>query len=130
MTGRMCGTVENVTEQQAGLDWLVEKYGVEVKRAYVTRPAIPIWAKPVGFSMEDFIRRHGIAVTRRMAYNGDGWKWQVKYCPFNPAHTNTDACLYERGDGTKYFRCSHNSCANNRWQEFRKYYELVRCPSD
>src|SRR5581483_4844764 len=101
------GTAENVTEQQAGIDWLVAKYGVEIRRQYVPRPAIPDWMRVQLDSMEDFIRRHAIQVTRKMPYNGDGWKWQLKHCPFNTSHAGTDACLYERADGAKHFRCSH-----------------------
>jgi hypothetical protein len=125
VTGQMYGAVESVTDCQSGLNWLAEKYGVEVKRAYVPRPSTPAWAKPVGFGIEDFIRRHSIAVTRKLPYGGDGWKWQLRRCPFDPTHAGTDACLYERADGTKHFRCSHNSCANNRWPEFRNFYEPI-----
>lgn len=85
------------------------------------RPASSFNAASRGFTMEEFLARHAIQTRSKLSYR-DGYKWQLD-CPFNPEHKAPDAALYEFTDGTKGFKCSHNSCTDRKWQDFRRIYE-------
>lgn len=74
--------------------------------------------------MQTFINDHlascepGQAVT----YDG-GFKWVLRICPFNPAHTNSSAVVVIRANGALGFRCLHNGCLNYHWKELRAKFE-------
>lgn len=71
-----------------------------------------------GFSMQQFIDKHGIRTRPATTMNGDGQRWQMD-CPFDKTHKAPDAVLFEYGDGAKAFKCSHDSCSHQNWQSFR-----------
>jgi hypothetical protein len=50
-------------------------------------------------SVEEWIRRYGLAVHEPVPYDG-GRKW-VLDCPFNPEHKSPDAAIFETADGTR-----------------------------
>jgi len=75
-----------------------------------------------GFSLDDWILRHGLDIDSPVPYNG-GRKWVFKVCPFNHEHTNRSAVLIEEPSGAVAFRCHHNSCSGNDWHKLREMYE-------
>lgn len=44
-------------------------------------------------------------------------------CPFNPEHKGKDSYIQIFKSGVILFKCSHNSCQDNGWPEFRKLFE-------
>jgi hypothetical protein len=67
--------------------------------------------------LEEFLDYHKVGHGPRMAYEG-GFKWQLEECPFNAEHHTPDSVVYLFDDGPR-FKCSHNSCDENHWTEFR-----------
>ena len=118
LTGKMCGTVENVTDCQSAVDWLVLKYGARTLESQGYTRIKPIYTGPLR-TLDDMLGQWCVKAGHRIPFsNGDGYKRHVT-CPFNPVHSNTDAYVYERNSGAMGFHCSHNSCAKNKWSEFR-----------
>jgi hypothetical protein len=72
--------------------------------------------------VEEFLKLGGVAHKGGIDYK-DGWKWQLECCPFNAAHRYPDSIVTVTKDGALGFSCSHNSCALQHWEEFRKYVE-------
>jgi Superfamily II helicase and inactivated derivatives len=74
------------------------------------------------FDLQEFIQKHGIAVSKETA-NGNCTKFLLEECPFNSEHKAPDSALFLYNDGALGFKCFHDSCSNNHWQEFRTHYE-------
>jgi hypothetical protein len=41
-------------------------------------------------------------------------------CPFDPAHTDPDACIMQEANGKLSAQCFHNSCCGRGWQAFKQ----------
>lgn len=80
-----------------------------------------------GFTMEEFIAKHDIRTRSKQSYR-DGFRWQLD-CPFNADHKAPDAVLFETRAGALGFKCSHDSCHGNRWENFRAIYEPRHNPA-
>jgi hypothetical protein len=77
--------------------------------------------------VEKFIARHSIAVRRGpISWNGSGRKWELESCPFNPEHTGGSAVITQGGDGKLGFKCQHQSCTDQHWQQLRAHFEEQR----
>ena len=74
------------------------------------------------FDIHDFIHKHGIAVQPDRVCS-DKTIIRLEKCPFNPEHKAPDSALFLYNDGALGFKCFHDSCSNNHWQDFRKHYE-------
>lgn len=73
--------------------------------------------------LEEFLKLGGIKHEERENYK-DGWKWIIETCPFNPEHHDDHAVIVTVAkDGALGFKCSHNSCKEYGWPEFRKKVE-------
>jgi Protein of unknown function (DUF3987) len=77
------------------------------------------------FSVEEWIRRHGLTVREPVAYDG-GRKWVLLECPFDANHKAPDAAIFEGADGRPGFKCFHRSCSGNGWHELRARFEGPR----
>lgn len=66
-------------------------------------------------SLKEWLDRYSISYTEK-AYKG-GTKFQMD-CPFDTSHKSPDAACYESSDGWA-FKCSHNSCENRDWADFK-----------
>jgi len=86
--------------------------------AYVPPADAVVWTPE---DMEGWIARFmaPYRVGRVQEYLG-GWKWPVETCPFDPSHTGGCACLFLMPSGARGYRCLHDSCMYNRWQELRR----------
>lgn len=73
------------------------------------------------FDLRQFLDRYGVHYRDPVPYAG-GYKYTLEECPFDPAHKDKDAAVFERPDGYG-FKCFHNSCANRGWREFREIFE-------
>jgi hypothetical protein len=54
---------------------------------------------------------------------GDGTKWQLNNCVFNEAHTKPDSYIALYQSGATDYHCSHDSCKDNKWKQFRAWWE-------
>jgi hypothetical protein len=71
------------------------------------------------WDMEEFISRFGLR-TQPAANHKNGTKWVFEECPFNAEHTAPDAALFLGADGKPGFKCFHNSCSSNHWEQLRE----------
>jgi hypothetical protein len=69
------------------------------------------------FDLAEWITKNSLPVREPVPYDG-GLKWQFD-CPFNPEHRAPDAFIAQLANGALIFHCSHNSCADYHWREFR-----------
>ncbi len=72
--------------------------------------------------VEEFLKAGSVEYLRREEYAG-GYKWILTSCPFNPAHVATSVIVTIAETGAMGFKCSHNSCYDKHWDEFRAYME-------
>lgn len=77
---------------------------------------------PNSFELREWIIKHNIAVTQESSFNG-GTKFILEQCPFDSNHKGKDACLFQLSNGAVSFHCFHASCADKKWQNFRRLYE-------
>lgn len=86
-----------------------------------TRRAVP-------FSLKEYLQKHQLEVIGSGPYtigNKTGTRYQLKRCTWDSSHTDHAACVYQFEDGTLGASCSHNSCRDKGWKEFRAVFEPV-----
>lgn len=73
--------------------------------------------------MEEFLEYYDIdhKVRRKEA---DGFSWQIIPCPFNSEHKDGEVGV-SFGKNGYGFKCFHESCSANHWQEFKSHMETV-----
>ena len=64
-----------------------------------------------------FLQRMGIEF--RENHGGGKETYQID-CPFDPNHKKPDAYVGLMESGAIVFHCSHDSCAGNKWQQFKE----------
>jgi hypothetical protein len=80
------------------------------------------YGKEQKFDIDDFMARHFAG--KQPVPNGDGRKWDLDQCPFNPDHK--DSAIFQGGDGKLGFHCFHNSCSGKTWKDVREFFEGPR----
>lgn len=50
----------------------------------------------------------------------DGYKWLLDRCVFDPSHVAPSVIITLAADGTRGFKCSHNSCVAKHWPDFQR----------
>lgn len=70
-------------------------------------------------AMERDLAATNITHGPRTAYR-DGFKWLLDHCPFDPSHIAPSVVVTLAADGARGFKCSHNSCVDKHWKDFRK----------
>ncbi len=100
---------------------LVRQVAGELPKEPEGRREAPRGAGAGGSSRDplEYLASHGVEILRKTPVTG-GTKYLLKACPFNPEHRNGDAAVFIFDDGRRGFHCFHNSCAGNRWHEFRR----------
>jgi len=76
---------------------------------------------PKEFDLDEWLRKYGIGFQK--VQSGSATKYILDKCPFDDNHKGKDACLFVSANGAIGFHCFHNSCADKKWQDFRKMYE-------
>src|SRR5262249_32077297 len=71
------------------------------------------------FDLADWIRRHGLEVSREGPWRGGGYRWILSTCPWNPEHTDNSAFIVRWPDGQMGAGCHHNGCQGKGWKELR-----------
>jgi AAA domain len=81
-------------------------------------------AKTTGpaFDLEHWIAEHQLEVSGPDPWNG-GRKWIFAVCPWNPAHTNRSAGIFQLPNGAIGARCHHNGCTGKDWHALRDLVE-------
>lgn len=74
------------------------------------------------FDLEGFISKHGIEVMGTHTSDGNTF-YKLKKCVFDPSHSNNDAAIIRRADGTICYKCFHNSCKDKSWRDVRLKFE-------
>lgn len=74
--------------------------------------------------MEKFLAEAKVEHRQRMDYDG-GYKWQLNACPFNSEHEAPDSYAFVTSAGALGFKCSHSSCVENTWSQFRPKMEAI-----
>lgn len=75
------------------------------------------------FDMAGFLQRHGVRVRDTKHDGAHGTKYILDECPFDSSHKAPDSFVAVMPSGALCFKCSHNSCASNKWQQFRERFE-------
>jgi putative DNA primase/helicase len=73
--------------------------------------------------MEEFLAYYKIDHKVRKKEE-DGFSWQIIPCPFNAEHNIGEVGVSTNKHGYG-FKCFHESCQNNHWQEFKSHLETV-----
>lgn len=71
-----------------------------------------------GFDIDEWIAKYAPDAGQPVPYK-DGRKWIFNVCPFNPAHDNSSAGIFQSADGKVGFHCHHDGCRGNDWKKFR-----------
>lgn len=71
--------------------------------------------------IREFMARHEVAYKELPYQNGK--KLILDHCPFNAAHTGTEAAVLLYPDGGVGFKCQHDSCKGKKLPDFLKFYE-------
>lgn len=74
------------------------------------------------FDIEDFIRKYGIGISKRIQFAG-GTRLVLEQCPFDANHKSPDAAIFVLNSGAIGFRCLHNSCAHYTWRDVRMHFD-------
>jgi len=74
--------------------------------------------------MEEFLEWYDIAHKVKFREK-NGWKWQIVPCPFNEQHNLGEVAVFVNDDGGYGFKCFHDSCKDNHWQEFKGHLESI-----
>jgi hypothetical protein len=77
-----------------------------------------------GISAEDYLRQHGLAVSKVKPWQG-GTLYELATCPFNAGHTGT-ARVIQFASGAINFGCFHESCQGRDWHSLRDLKEPGR----
>ncbi|MEJ7591110.1 MAG: AAA family ATPase [Planctomycetaceae bacterium] len=64
-----------------------------------------------------YLNEHGIEY--REAKSDQGLKLQLDECPFNSDHKSPDSFVAQYDSGMTIFSCSHDSCSQYKWADFR-----------
>ncbi len=71
-----------------------------------------------GFDPDEWIAKFAPDAGAPVSYK-DGRKWIFKVCPFDPAHDNSSAGIFQYANGKIGFHCHHDGCRGNDWKKFR-----------
>jgi hypothetical protein len=65
----------------------------------------------------DYLRRNGLEVAFEGAWGDGAYKWVLKRCPWNEAHTNRSAYVIRMKNGAMVARCHHDGCHGKEWRD-------------
>ena len=74
--------------------------------------------------LEEFLDFYDIDYKARYKEK-DGYSWQIIPCPFNETHNIGEVGVSCDEAGKKGFKCFHESCKDNHWQEFVQHLQIT-----
>lgn len=78
-------------------------------------------SRNIDWSLERWLQQHGVEIISGPVPWRDAQKWQVP-CPFDEGHYR-DAFVAQNQEGRPQFHCSHNSCSDKGWRDYRQSIE-------
>jgi hypothetical protein len=106
---------------------VVTRAQLEALAALVPEPPPPVphrgYTQGVPFDLEQWIERHELPVVSEGPWHQNGYRWVLKPCPWNSAHTNRSAFIVRLASGAIAAGCHHNGCSGNDWHALREIYE-------
>jgi len=109
-----------VTEEQ--LRALVEELKTAAPTVQEERPAAGSRSRGV-FDVDAYLQRHALEVVNKFTKPDGTIVWQLAVCVFNPDHAATSVVVMQLPSGALVYKCSHSSCADKHWQDFRRHFE-------
>jgi len=79
------------------------------------------------FDFEQWLTRSNLEILKGPEAYGNGRKWTLPSCRFNPEHLKPVLIQFE--GGALLYKCLHKSCAENTWAAFRHLIEAEHQPS-
>jgi putative DNA primase/helicase len=71
--------------------------------------------------VDRWLRDRGIVFRVKAEPDGKGRTiYVLQQCPFDPSHTDPDACIMQDTHGKMSAQCFHNSCKGRGWQQFKE----------
>jgi hypothetical protein len=105
----------------------VTRTQLEDLAAFVPAPPTPAsrrgYAQATSFDLAHWITVHGLPVVAEGSWHQGGYRWVLKPCPWNSAHTNRSAFVVRLASGAIAAGCHHNGCQGNDWHALRELYE-------
>ena len=74
------------------------------------------------FDIEDWLREH-YPHYKKTKFKDGATKFVLDECPFNHNHRAPDSFVVLQNSGAIGFKCSHNSCRDKTWRDFRLKFE-------
>ena len=65
--------------------------------------------------IENFIEKNGLDLAFKVDFNGNGVKYILNTCPWNPEHTDRSAYIIQFENGAIAAGCHHNGCSKESW---------------
>jgi hypothetical protein len=81
-------------------------------------------ASEMAAKVEEFLEWGNIVFEPAAESSDGGLKWIIQQCPFNPEHKKP--AVFLAPTGKLGFKCLHNSCGENHWEQFRSAVEESR----
>jgi hypothetical protein len=75
------------------------------------------------FDLARWIEGHNLPVAREGPWDGTGYKWVLRECPWNSDHRDGAAYVVRTRWGAPSAGCHHNGCAGKRWEDLRELHE-------
>jgi hypothetical protein len=71
------------------------------------------------FDLAGWIEEHSLEVAKEGNWDGDGRKYVLATCPWNPEHTDRAAYIVQFSNGAIAAGCHHNGCSGKDWYALR-----------
>lgn len=121
---RMVGGQEPVTIMQLAAlkpaQAAVKKSSIVIKAHAAEKYATTEGYEKMGEFLEWYDIAHKIAVRDKTS-----WKFIIVPCPFNEQHNSGEVAVFVDDSGALGFKCFHESCKDNHWQEFKDRLESI-----
>lgn len=77
----------------------------------------------VAFNVEQWLKDHGLAVSRTARWQNKATKYILKSCPWDENHTDASSYVIQFDSGAVVAGCHHQSCQGNDWRRLRELFE-------
>jgi hypothetical protein len=75
------------------------------------------------FNVVEYLRTHGIEVSKRKELDDGGTLWEWKPCPWRPNEPDGGPFIIQTADGRILAGCHHSKCNDKRWDDLRDVFE-------
>lgn len=82
------------------------------------------------FDLEKWIEENCIEVKKVDVFDGTGKRFFLESCLFDSSHRGTSAVLGRAPNGSIFYKCQHESCANKTWADVRALFPNTAISTD